>query len=115
MPGILSSRHALPFKFAGIFVFLIEKRIVVNVVFFVANSVDFFKGCAVFLCVLFCKSLGTFFNPGCKLGGMFAIYELLPAFLCALIAIVVVSLLTKAPEQEIVDEFEAVSAEMKQK
>ena len=43
------------------------------------------------------------------------IYELLPAFLCALIAIVVVSLLTKAPEQEIVDEFEAVSAEMKQK
>ena len=49
------------------------------------------------------------------LGGMFAIYELLPAFLCALIAIVVVSLLTKAPEQEIVDEFEAVSAEMKQK
>ena len=49
------------------------------------------------------------------LGGVFAIYELLPAFLCALIAIVVVSLLTKAPEQEIVDEFEAVSAEMKQK
>ena len=50
-----------------------------------------------------------------KLGGVFAIYELLPAFVCALIAIVVVSLLTKAPEQEIVDEFEAVSAEMKQK
>lgn len=50
-----------------------------------------------------------------KLGGVFAIYELLPAFLCALIAIVVVSLLTKSPEQEIVDEFEAVSAEMKQK
>ena len=49
------------------------------------------------------------------LGGVFSIYELLPAFLCALIAIVVVSLLTKAPEQEIVDEFEAVSAEMKQK
>ncbi len=50
-----------------------------------------------------------------KLGGVFAIYELLPAFVSALIAIVVVSLLTKAPEQEIVDEFEAVSAEMKQK
>ena len=49
------------------------------------------------------------------IGGVFGIYELLPAFLCALIAIVVVSLLTKAPEQEIVDEFEAVSAEMKQK
>lgn len=32
-----------------------------------------------------------------KLGGVFTIYELLPAFLCALIAIVVVSLLTKAP------------------
>ena len=40
-----------------------------------------------------------------KLGGMFAIYELLPAFLCALVAIVVVSLLTPAPEQKIVDCF----------
>lgn len=42
------------------------------------------------------------------LGGLFAIYELLPAFIVGCIAIVVVSLLTPAPEQEIVDEFEAV-------
>lgn len=45
-----------------------------------------------------------------KLGGIFAIYELLPAFLVACIAIVAVSLLTKAPEKEIVEEFEKVSA-----
>lgn len=37
------------------------------------------------------------------------IYELLPAFIIALIAIVVVSLLTKAPEQEILETFESVS------
>ncbi len=43
-----------------------------------------------------------------KLGGIFAIYELLPAFIFACIAIVVVSLLTKAPEKEITDEFEEV-------
>ena len=40
------------------------------------------------------------------LGGAFAIYELLPAFLCAAIAIVVVSLVTKAPEREITDKFD---------
>ncbi len=45
-----------------------------------------------------------------KLGGVFAIYELLPAFILASIAIVVVSLLTKAPEKEIVEDFEAVKA-----
>ncbi len=44
------------------------------------------------------------------LGGLFAIYELLPAFITGLIAIIVVSLLTKAPEQEIIDEFDAVTA-----
>lgn len=43
-----------------------------------------------------------------KLGGIFAIYELLPAFIVACIAIVVVSLLTKAPEKEIIDDFEKV-------
>lgn len=43
-----------------------------------------------------------------KLGGAFAIYELLPAFIFSSIVIVVVSLLTKAPDQEIVDDFEAV-------
>ena len=45
-----------------------------------------------------------------KLGGVFAIYELLPAFILASVAIVVVSLLTKAPEKEIVDDFEAVKS-----
>lgn len=42
------------------------------------------------------------------LGGLFGIYELLPAFLCSAAAIVVVSLLTAPPSQEIVDEFESV-------
>lgn len=42
------------------------------------------------------------------LGGAFAIYELLPAFIIGTIAIIVVSLLTKAPSKEIVEEFEAV-------
>ena len=43
-----------------------------------------------------------------KLGGVFAIYELLPAFLFSSICIVVVSLLTKAPSKEIEEDFEAV-------
>ena len=42
------------------------------------------------------------------LGGLFGIYELLPAFLCSAAAIVVVSLLTAPLSQEIVDEFESV-------
>lgn len=42
------------------------------------------------------------------LGGVFAIYELLPAFLVGLFVIIVVSLATKAPEQDIIDEFELV-------
>ena len=41
------------------------------------------------------------------LGGAFAIYELLPAFIVSAIFIVVVSLLTKEPDQSIIDEFEA--------
>ncbi|MBR5246913.1 MAG: sodium/proline symporter [Clostridia bacterium] len=45
-----------------------------------------------------------------KLGGLFAIYELLPAFVIACVAIVVVSLLTKAPEKEILEDFEAVKS-----
>ena len=43
-----------------------------------------------------------------KLGGVFAIYELLPAFLFSGVCIVVFSLLTKAPSQEILEDFEAV-------
>ena len=41
------------------------------------------------------------------LGGLFAIYELLPAFLCALAAIILVSLATPAPEEEIVALFDS--------
>jgi sodium/proline symporter len=45
-----------------------------------------------------------------KLGGVFAIYELLPAFIFSSICIVVFSLLTKKPSQEIEEDFEAVRA-----
>ena len=44
------------------------------------------------------------------LGGLFAIYELLPAFILASIVIVVVSLLTKKPSKEIEDDFELVKS-----
>lgn len=47
-------------------------------------------------------------------GSVLDIYELLPAFLIACIAIVAVSLLTKAPEQEIIDTYDAVCNELKQ-
>lgn len=43
-----------------------------------------------------------------KLGGGFAIYELLPAFMIALVVNVIVSLTTKAPDSEIVSTFENV-------
>ncbi len=43
------------------------------------------------------------------LGGVWNLYELAPAFAVAVIVIVVVSLMTKAPDSEIVDEFEHVS------
>lgn len=43
-------------------------------------------------------------------GGVFGIYELLPAFLVALIVNVAVSLLTSAPSQEIQDEFDRVAS-----
>lgn len=44
------------------------------------------------------------------LGGVFGVYELLPAFLVGLAVIMIVSLCTKAPSKEITDEFEAVKA-----
>ena len=44
-------------------------------------------------------------NP---LGGVFAIYELLPAFIVSSVVIVVVSLLTNPPSKEIEEDFEAV-------
>ena len=43
-----------------------------------------------------------------QLGGAFAIYELLPAFIFSSICIVVVSLLTPAPSKEVEEDFEAV-------
>ena len=43
-----------------------------------------------------------------KLGGVFAIYELLPAFLFSCVCILVFSLVTKAPSEEVQEDFEAV-------
>lgn len=42
------------------------------------------------------------------LGGVFGVYELLPAFIVGIAAIVIISLCTKAPSKEIEDEFELV-------
>ncbi len=44
------------------------------------------------------------------LGGVFAIYELLPAFVFSSVVIVVVSLLTPKPSKEIEEDFEAVKS-----
>ncbi|NLM76199.1 MAG: sodium/proline symporter PutP [Clostridiaceae bacterium] len=44
------------------------------------------------------------------LGGIFDVYELLPAFVLSCIAIFVVSLLTKEPSEEVVQEFEKAKA-----
>ena len=44
------------------------------------------------------------------LGGVWNVYELLPAFIVASLFIVVVSLLTPAPSKEITDEFDQVAA-----
>ena len=44
------------------------------------------------------------------MGGIWNIYELLPAFIIACLFIVVVSLLTEAPSKEITDEFDRVKA-----
>ncbi len=46
-----------------------------------------------------------------KIGGIFAIYELFPAFVTALIAIVIVSVATSAPDKEITDEYDSVITE----
>jgi len=46
------------------------------------------------------------------IGGIFAIYELLPAFICALVTNIIVSLVTKAPEKEIIEEYDKVKAEL---
>ena len=46
-----------------------------------------------------------------RLGGAFAIYELLPAFLIALIVNVIVSLVTAAPSEEVVKTFDEVNTQ----
>ena len=45
-----------------------------------------------------------------RLGGVFAIYELLPAFIVALAVNVIVSLVTCAPADELVKTFDEVNA-----
>ncbi len=47
------------------------------------------------------------------LGGALDIYELLPAFFCALVAIIVVSLVTGQPEKSVTDEYEEVNKMLK--
>ena len=42
------------------------------------------------------------------MGGAWAIYELLPAFLAACIAIVILSLATPAPEKAVTDTFDEI-------
>ncbi len=49
------------------------------------------------------------------MGGILDIYELLPAFIVSLVAIIVVSLITKAPEREVTDTFDEVKALAKNK
>jgi len=44
-----------------------------------------------------------------QLGGAFAIYELLPAFIFSSVCIVVVSLVTKAPDAQALEDFDAVA------
>ena len=44
------------------------------------------------------------------MGGVLDIYELLPAFILSSLAIVIVSLVTKAPEKEVTDTFDKVAA-----
>ncbi len=51
-------------------------------------------------------------NP--QLGGVFEIYELLPAFIVSSVFIVVVSLLTKKPSEEIEKEFDMAKAGIKE-
>ncbi len=43
------------------------------------------------------------------LGGMWNIYELLPAFIVALVFIVIISLIDKKPSQDVIKEFESVN------
>ena len=42
------------------------------------------------------------------MGGVWGIYELLPAFICAGLAIIIVSLCGKKPSDEIINEYESI-------
>ncbi len=46
------------------------------------------------------------------MGGVLAIYELLPAFLCAFAAIILVSLVTSSPDNEVKIEYDSVKREL---
>lgn len=69
--------------------------------------------CAGAICGMLSGGIMVFVWKLCikSIGGAFAIYELLPAFIISSIVIVVVSLLTKKPSEEITKEFEEVVAE----
>lgn len=47
------------------------------------------------------------------IGGIWDIYELLPAFVVSALFIAIVSLFTKEPDREIVEEFNSVSHQIK--
>lgn len=49
------------------------------------------------------------------MGGVFGIYELLPAFIVALAADIIVSLVTKAPEDKVIEEFDSYKADVSSK
>ena len=40
-------------------------------------------------------------------GGIFELYEIVPGFVCGLLAIIIVSLATPAPSKEITDKFDS--------
>lgn len=44
------------------------------------------------------------------MGGIFKIYELMPAFVIAIVVNVIVSLATKAPDDSVVKEYDEVAA-----
>lgn len=46
-----------------------------------------------------------------QLGGIFAIYELLPAFIVGVLAILIVSLMTGEPDKAVTDRFDAIRAQ----
>ncbi len=64
-----------------------------------------------------CGALGTILFKFLKdnVGGIFSVYELLPAFVLAVVVIIVVSLMDKKPSDEILEEFERAKAFAKER